>query len=71
MADDKKVKIKLLRGVSGIDFDGEPFTFAAGAVVDVEPRLAKDLIGENAVLVGGKKAETATAKQPAKETRNG
>lgn len=68
---EKKVKIRLLRGVSGIDFDGEPFTFAAGAEVEVESRLARDLCNGNAVLVESEKRETATAKQPQKEKRNG
>lgn len=72
MTEEKKVKIKLLRGVTGIDFEGQPFTFSAGAEVEVESRLAKDLLNGNAILVGGNKAkETAEAKQLQKEIRNG
>lgn len=71
MTEEKKVKIKLLRGVTGIDFEGQPFTFSAGAEVEVESRLAKDLLNGNAILVAGKAKETAEAKQPQKEIRNG
>lgn len=64
MADEKKlVKIRLEQSVSGIGFDGHPFTFAAGQEVEVESRLAADLCRGNAVLVIPPTKENAASKQ--------
>lgn len=67
------VKIKLLRSVGGIGFDGKPYSFAKGAIVEVEDKLATDLCqSDNADKViakkGADKRQTATSKTK-KETR--
>ncbi|TXH14981.1 MAG: hypothetical protein E6R03_08190 [Hyphomicrobiaceae bacterium] len=68
--ENKLVTIRLKRSVAG-RFAGDGFSYGAGAIVAVDPRLAADLCrGENAELFlppAGK--ETATAKQQNKETR--
>lgn len=69
MAEQKLVKIKLLRSVSGY-WEGEGFSFGAGAEVEVPSGLALDLCreGGNAILAEPAKPNAA-AKQPNKETR--
>jgi hypothetical protein len=70
MAAEKLVKIKMLRGVTGSDLTGRPFTASAGSEVEVPEDFALDLTrgGFHAELVGPIK-ETATAKHQNKETR--
>jgi hypothetical protein len=70
MAAEKLVKIKMLRGVTGSDLTGRPFTASAGTEIEVPEDFALDLSrgGVHAVLVDQVK-ENAAAKSPQKETR--
>lgn len=71
MKEEKKVKIKLLRGVTGLNLKGEPVSYAAGQVVEVDADFAKGLLKEHAVPVKEETKRDTSAKQPKKETRNG
>lgn len=66
------VKIKMRRGVTGSDLDGNPFTASAGAEVEVAEPFGRSLVNaEYADFVTPPKQakETATAKHQNKETR--
>ena len=72
MAAEKLVKIKMLRGVTGSDLTGRPFTASAGSEVEIPEDFAADLTrgGIHAVIVPSVQGkENATSKQQNKETR--